>query len=354
MTSHATSDETRPEAAGGNSSGRGAEKRRELRQRQERQEILRWWAQPGVLIFLAVVAMASVGWGMVISASRRIPVQTATLDGLYLHMEEARWILDQMDHGENFQKPSVMMPDMPEWGKQRVTLDLAFQNRAEQTKVYDGLEFYLVPEQGEAVPPIGAQVGRAKIGPGQSMNTAIHFDFDTRLPHGKLKVEWRRDGETAYFAVPEPAEHYHLRPRGGEVALPPDARLLLPIGKADRGATLYSALYGCVACHGDPSIPDSNNVGPHLAGIGAAAATRIEGMPGPQYIYESIIEPSSFIAPECKGGLPCAEPTAMPEYASLVNLQDAADLLAYLMELDAPGSEAQEPQAEAGGEPSES
>ena len=56
-------------------------------------------------------------------------------------------------------------------------------------------------------------------------------------------------------------------------------------------------------------------------------------MPAPQYIYESIVEPAAFIAPECKGGLPCVTPTAMPEYASLMDLQDAADLLGYLLEL---------------------
>lgn len=313
--------------------GRGAEKRQQQRRQEERRESLRWWAQPGVLIFLAVLGLATVGWGMVIRAGMKIPVEQATFDGLTLHMEEARWILDQMDHGENFQKPSVMMPDMPDWGKQRVTLDLAFQNRSSEVRIYDGSEFFLVPETGEEASPMGAQVGRAKIGPGQSLNTAIHFDFDTRLPHGKLRVEWRRGGKKATFAVPEPAEHYHLRPRGGEVALPPDARLLAPIGKAERGESLYMALYGCVACHGDPQVALSNNVGPHLGGIATAAATRIEGVAAAQYIYESIIEPSAFIAPECKGGRPCSEPTAMPEYASLINLQDAADLLAYLLEL---------------------
>jgi len=328
-----THDTPGAEKPSAEAAGRGAEKRREHRRRQERRETLRWWAQPGVLIFLAVLSLAAVGWGMVIRAGMKIPVEQATLDGLSLHMEEARWILDQMDHGENFQKPSVMMPDMPNWGKQRVTLDLAFQNRSAETRIYDGAEFFLVPELGDEVSPMGAQVGRAKIGPGQSLNTAIHFDFDTRLPHGKLRVEWRRSGESAIFAVPEPAEHYHLRPRGGEVALPPDARLLAPIGKAERGESLYMALYGCVACHGDPAIAGSNNVGPHLGGIASAAAGRIEGVAAPQYIYESIIEPSAFIAPECKGGLPCSEPTAMPEYASLINLQDAADLLAYLLEL---------------------
>ena len=322
-----------PEAGAGAATGRGAELRRALRRRKERRESLRWWTQPGVLIFLSAVGLAAVGWGMVIQASRRIPVEEVTLDGLNLHLEEARWILDQMDHGENFQKPSVMMPDMPEWGKQRVTLDLAFQNRTAETRIYDGSEFFLVPEIGEEVSPIGAQVGRAQVGPGQSLNTAIHFDFDTRLPHGKLRVEWRRGADSAFFAVPEPAEHYHLRPRGGEVALPPDARLLLPIGKPERGAGLYRSVYGCIACHGDPAIPESNNVGPHLGGIAAAAGGRIEGVAAPQYLYESIVEPGAFIAPECKGGAPCSEPTAMPEYASLVDLQDAADLLTYLLEL---------------------
>lgn len=297
-----------------------------------RDEAWRRWVQPGVLVFLGAAALAAVGWGLVIRASQRIPVREATIEGLHLRLDEARWILDQMDHGENFQKPSVMMPDMPDWGSQRVTLDLAFHNRAAEPRTFDGSELVLVPEIGDEVPPIGAQTGRARLAPGQSFNTAVHFDFDTRVPHGKLRVEWRRAGKSVYLPVPEPAEHYHLRPRGGEVALPPDARLLLPIGKPARGKQLFDAVYGCVACHGDPAVPGTNNVGPHLAAIGAVAGERIAGVPAAQYIYDSILEPGGFIAPECRDGQPCREPTAMPEYASLVTLQDVADLVAYLLE----------------------
>lgn len=312
--------------------GRGAKRREETRAQQEQREALAWWTKPGVLVFLLTVALAGVGWVLVIQATQKITVQEATLGGLHLELDEARWILDQMDHGENFQKPSVMMPDMPDWGKQRVTLDLTFQNVTEDLQIYDGSEFYLVPEIGEAVPPIGAQTGRAKLGPGQSFNTAVHFDFDTTLPHGKLRVEWRRGDDSVYLPIPEPAEHYHLRPRGGDIALPPDARLLLPIGVAERGKKLYEGVYGCVACHGAPELPGTNNVGPHMASIGANAGTRIEGVSAAQYIYESILEPGAFIAPECQNGMPCPEPTAMPEYASLVNLQDVADLVVYLLE----------------------
>lgn len=317
-------------------SGRGAQKRRQRQEERARRVTWRWWTRPGVLLFAGALLLAVVGWAIVIRTSVRVPVRAATIEGLFLELDEARWVLDQMDHGENFSKPSVMMPDMPEWGKQRVTLDLSFHNRSDATQVYDGAEFVLLPELGDEVPPIGAQVGSAPIGPGQSLNTALHFDFDTTEPHGSLRVAWRRAGQTVYLPIPEPAEHYHLRPRVAEGALPPDARLLLPIGKADRGQRLFDGVYGCVACHGDPRQPGTNNVGPHLAGVATAAMNRAEGVPGPQYLYDSVLDPNAFIAPECRGGQPCAEPSAMPEYASLVTLQDAADLLAYLLSLEAP------------------
>ncbi|MGD2113563.1 MAG: c-type cytochrome [Acidobacteriota bacterium] len=311
---------------------RGARRRRERRTERQRREALRWWGKPGVLLFLAALALALAGWALVIRDTARIPVERATIEGLEIRLLGARWILDQMDHGENFQMPSTMMPDMPEWGKQRVTLDLMFFNHSTDAQVYDGSEFHLVPEMGDEVPPVGAQVGRAKIGPGQGLNTAIHFDFDTTEPHGKLRVAWRRQGDTVYLPIPEPAEHYHLRPRGGEVAFPPRAAMVMHLGDPERGGALFAGRYGCVACHGDPGVPGSNNVGPHLGGIATAGATRVEGLAASEYVYQSILEPGAFIAPECRGGRPCAEPTAMPEYASLLTLQDLADLMAYLME----------------------
>jgi len=309
----------------------GAQRRRQRREGSQRRQALAWWGQPAVLVFLVALGLALAGWVLVFKAGQRIPVREATIEGLHLRMAEARWILDQIDHGENFQKPSVMMPDMPEWGNQRVTLDLSFENRSDRPQMYAGEEFFLVPEIGEEVPPIGAQIGQARIEPKQRLNTAVHFDFDTTRPHGKLRVEWRRGGHSVFLPVPEPAEHYHLRPRGGEVALPGDVRLLLPIGIAARGEGLYRNLLGCVACHGDPGLAGSNNVGPHLGGMAATAATRVEGIPAAQYIYDSIRDPNLFIAPDCKNG-PCTAPSAMPEYASLMTLQDFADVVVYLME----------------------
>jgi hypothetical protein len=312
--------------------GRGAARRQARREQRSVEDTLRWLRKPGVLLFLGALGLTAAGWGLLIQAARRLPVQEATLRGLHVRLDDARWVLDQMDHGENFQKPAALMPDMPQVGEQRVTMYLALENRSDGLQEYRGEEFFLVPEIGDEVAPFGAEIGEATLEPGQTINTAINFDLDTSRPHGRLLVAWRHAGKTAYFPVPEPAEHFHLRPRGGG-DLPPDARLLLPIGKAGRGARLYGATYGCSACHGDPEVPDSNNIGPHLGRIGTVAAERVQGMAAEQYIYQSIVEPDSFIAPECKDGRPCQEPTAMPEYSSLVTVQDAADLLAYLLEL---------------------
>lgn len=311
--------------------GRGAKRRQTLREQKMLDEALRWWRKPGVLIFLGALGLAAAGWGILVQAARRLPVQEANIDGLNVRLEDARWIADQMEHGENFSKPAAMMPDMPSFGSQRVTVYLALENRSDELREYRGEEFYLVPEIGEKLPPFGAVVGTATLEPGQTINTGINFDIDTRQPHGRLVVEWRHGNRSVYFPVPLPPEHYHLRPRAGE-DLPPDARLLLPIGKAERGGRLYAGTYGCSACHGDPKVPDSNNIGPHLGRIGAEASDRVKDLRAEQYIYESIMEPDAFIAPECKGGVPCEAPTAMPEYSSLVTVQDAADLLAYLLE----------------------
>ncbi len=308
-----------------------SDRRRERREFHRRREALAWWRQPGVLVFVGALVLALAGTTLVLRQGQRIPTDGGTVDGLHMELVQARWILDQMDHGENFQKPSVMMPDMPDWGSQRVTLDLALENRSAVAQSFDGGEFVLVPQFGEEVPPMGANVGRADLQPGQSFNTALHFDFDTRVPHGRLQVEWRRHGQAIYLPIPAPAEHYHLRPKGGELSLPPDVRVLLPLGKADRGERLYAGI-GCGACHGDLSTVGSNNVGPHLSGIATAGNDRIEGVPAAQYIYESIIAPNDHIAPECRDGLPCSNPTAMPEYASLMTPRDVADLVTFLME----------------------
>jgi cytochrome c553 len=126
-----------------------------------------------------------------------------------------------------------------------------------------------------------------------------------------------------------------LCPAGGAVPAVewPESWEDLPEGNADNGSSLYTA-NGCNACHGDPTgDPSSAVVGPWLGNIGNDASTRVEGESAQQYIYQSILDPNAFIAPECPTG-PCSEPSAMrADFGFVLSEQDMADLIAHYMTL---------------------
>lgn len=274
--------------------------------------------------------MLAAGVAVFVQARRESPVLAARVGGLAVRLERARWMTDHMDHGGGFARPAVMMPGMPEAGFQRLSVELSFHNAGSRPAAFQGEEFSLVTGRGETLEIYGADLGTARLGRGQSLNTSLYFDVNTTADPGRLRLLWRRGGEKVYMPLPAPPEHYHARPRG-DVVWPSDVTILLPMGNSERGAELFSAAFGCVACHGDPARPGSNPIGPHLGAIGMVAGERQDAKAAPQYIYESILRPNDFIVEECRDGRPCAAPSAMPDYAELLSLQDMADLVAFLM-----------------------
>lgn len=123
-----------------------------------------------------------------------------------------------------------------------------------------------------------------------------------------------------------------LQGGGPHVDWPADVSGVLVGGDASRGEELYASA-GCAACHGDPGQPGSNILAPPLDDIATEAAHRQAGTSSAQYIYDSILHPNDAIAPACKDGAPCAEPSAMPSYAGLLRKDEMADLLTYLESL---------------------
>jgi mono/diheme cytochrome c family protein len=106
----------------------------------------------------------------------------------------------------------------------------------------------------------------------------------------------------------------------------------LPQGDAAAGKDAFQA-NGCFACHGQPDGAQPATVGPDLSNIANDAATRIDGVPAQQYIYDSILDPNAFIAPECPTG-PCSSPSQMRlDFANVLSEQNMADLIAYYMTL---------------------
>jgi mono/diheme cytochrome c family protein len=106
----------------------------------------------------------------------------------------------------------------------------------------------------------------------------------------------------------------------------------LPEGDPANGETLFQTTFGCAGCHTIEAIGATGAVGPALDNIANEAETRIEGKSSMQYIYESILNPNDFIAPECPTG-PCTSPSAMPNiFGQRMELQDMADVIAFLMQ----------------------
>ncbi len=102
-------------------------------------------------------------------------------------------------------------------------------------------------------------------------------------------------------------------------------------GDAVNGEALYTSLT-CVVCHGNLSDASSATIGPWLGDIVERGEGLVEGSSASQYVYDSILYPNDFIAPDCPLG-PCAGPiSAMrQDFAFAMGFQEMADLLAYLM-----------------------
>lgn len=282
----------------------------------------------GLLVFALALALAAAGTGVFLTTRSRAPVKGATLGNLELRLLRVEWLEHQMSHSDGgFQRPSSMMPGMPEEGFERLAVEVAVTNTGRRPTELRSEELVLESARAGTLAPAGALVPRQQLLPEQALVTAIFFDVETDQPLGRLRLVWRHAGDSAYMAVPHPPAH-HAQPRG-EVDWPTDVSVLLPIGRPERGQSLFLT-YGCNACHGDPAEPDSHRIGPHLGRLGTVADQRMPDRSGLQYIYESILEPNGFIAPECADGQPCPEPSAMPEYGALLSWQEMADLVMYL------------------------
>lgn len=102
---------------------------------------------------------------------------------------------------------------------------------------------------------------------------------------------------------------------------------LLANADAKRGETTISTLE-CASCH----VQGAGTIAPPFTGLAERAATRRPPLSAADYIYESIINPGAFLAPnEKRGG---TYPNAMlANYKQRLTNQQLGDIIAYLLTL---------------------
>jgi nitric oxide reductase subunit C len=107
---------------------------------------------------------------------------------------------------------------------------------------------------------------------------------------------------------------------------------------ADRGRALFHGAAACAGCHS--VAPGVHLVGPSLAGIANAASERVsdpayhgEAKVPEDYLRESILTPSRFLAPGGNFATPDGRSFMPDHYAKILNAGQVDDLVAYLITL---------------------
>ena len=129
--------------------------------------------------------------------------------------------------------------------------------------------------------------------------------------------------------------HVHGTPKGW--------RFTWPAGDPARGRAVFQKLE-CYSCHevrGEqfPGPSDTARIGPELSIMGP--------MHPPEYLAESIINPSAVIEPS-HGYAASDGSSKMPSYGESLTLQETVDLVAYLKSLRPPAASAPAPGAHTG------
>jgi hypothetical protein len=284
------------------------------------------------LVVFAVALIPAVAGALLLARGRRERVvREALVDGLFLRLESSEWLHDGMDHSATgFQMPSSMAPGLPLSGQTRLAVEVSLTNTDRTAHDFKVEELELRSPQGAVWPALSSEVEALTLNPGQVVNSILQFDVPETLP--EVRLVWARAGADVGLLNTRPADHL-AKPAPPRPDKWPKDVAGLPPANAAAGEKLFLTSYGCVACHGDPRIPESNLVAPHLGEIGALAAQRVPGTSASQYIYDSILYPNAFVAPKCARDLPCATPSVMPSYGDVLPLQEMSDLVAFLSQL---------------------
>jgi hypothetical protein len=275
---------------------------------------------------VAVAAVTAIGGIVTLAEARaRSSPLRAEANGLEVRVERALWIGHEREASGRIPHPHL--PGMPDPAFDRLAVTFVLRNHATSDRQFIWQNLILRSRSTEAFAKTSDTRGGIVVAPGQ----AVVFDarFDAIRSPETLDLSWQ----------PSPGEAMRLLETRTPVhpePVPPREwpRLVsaLPKGRASSGERLFLGRLACASCHGDPRASAFASA-PHLGAIGVEAAGRVPGLSAAQYLYESILDPQAFDARRCDPGAPCAPAAApMPFYGEVLSLQDAADLVAYLLE----------------------
>ncbi|WP_343403545.1 c-type cytochrome [Caldilinea sp.] len=132
--------------------------------------------------------------------------------------------------------------------------------------------------------------------------------------------------EIVAAAAVEAPKLSELAPEQIVAGLPDDVAAALDAADPANGEQI-SLARGCIGCHAlDPNV---TMTGPTWYHVGDTAVSRVPGESPALYLYHSIVNPGSFVAPNYPNNI-------MPaNYGEQLSVQELADLIDYLLQQNA-------------------
>ena len=157
-----------------------------------------------VLVFVAALASALAGVGLAAVSINSRPVRQAEVDGLFVRLERAEWLVDQMHEstGQVYPMPASMMPDLPDAGLLRLNVELNLYNRSQRARHFSTDEFEIRSAEGTVWSLATDKLTDFTLDPGQALNAVL--DFDVLAGEPGLRLVWARTGADVVMPVPDP------------------------------------------------------------------------------------------------------------------------------------------------------
>ena len=161
----------------------------------------------GLAVIVAAIVIGLVGAGLLAVMLRgRAGATTdeATVGGLSLRVQSAKWEVLEMNHTAGFQMPQSMMPGAPAQGDQRLQVTVELSNQSRSPKLLTKDEFKLEGPGGASWPLAIDSIGLEQLNPGLAVSGGLHFDIpqkSIRRGDPGLVLVWDRSGTVSRLPV---------------------------------------------------------------------------------------------------------------------------------------------------------
>ena len=148
-----------------------------------------------IAMMTTVCVMASMPGLFVAQASEFANPGKASIGDLVLRVDHVIWLDNQMDHGYIYPMPSSMMPDMPEHGSDRLSVEITLYNETQGGQQFQLEELNLRTNNGKIVTAIPTVSSHMVLSGKQRANLLMNFDVQN--VDGQPLQLWRKIGVSA-------------------------------------------------------------------------------------------------------------------------------------------------------------